>query len=126
MLGSEKGNALFLILIAVALFGALSYAVTQSGRGSGTIDRETDPLIVAELLDYGAFVRTAITRMILTGTSVEMINTCSPDMPLFSPDCDSMTSAQLDVTLFAPIGGGITRENIPASSEGSRHFSQNL
>ena len=58
-----KGNALFLILIAVALFAALSYAVTQSGRGGSGIDREQAEIYAAQILQQVAAIQAQIQRL---------------------------------------------------------------
>lgn len=62
---SQKGSALFIILIAVALFGALSYAVANMMRdGSGAdITKEKSGLYANEILDYGRAVREAVQSM---------------------------------------------------------------
>jgi hypothetical protein len=76
---SEHGNVLFLILIAVVLFAALSYAVTQSSRtGGGDAGRETNLIASAEITQYPAAVKTAIVRMIINGTTYEGLRFNSP------------------------------------------------
>lgn len=63
----ESGNALFLILIAVALFAALSYVVTQSNRGGGDVTGEKAKLIAAQYLQKIQEIQTAAMRLRFQG-----------------------------------------------------------
>lgn len=67
-LEAQQGNVLFLILIAVALFAALSYAVTSSSRsGGGDASRETLNIALSEVFNHFSQVRVGIQRLILSG-----------------------------------------------------------
>ncbi len=64
----QSGNVLFLILIAVALFAALTYAVTSSSRsGNGNVSKEKAALSAAAILQYETAVRLAFQRMRVSG-----------------------------------------------------------
>lgn len=121
---SEKGNVLFLILIAVALFAALSYAVTQSTRsGGGDASKETNLVNAAGITQYPASVKTAITRMVVS-------NSIDPDSLLFNPPSTfSAFTTTYPATngVFHPTGGGATYADAPASvmqsnGAGTWHF----
>lgn len=63
---SQKGNVLFLILIAVALFAALSYAVTSSSKGGGSgISKDKAKLHASEITQYGTQVEQTISRLMV-------------------------------------------------------------
>lgn len=121
---SEKGNVLFLILIAVALFAALSYAVTQSTRsGGGDASKETNLVNAAGITQYPASVKTAITRMVVSSS-------IDPDSLLFNPPSTfSAFTTTYPATngVFHPTGGGATYTDAPASvmennAAGTWHF----
>lgn len=102
----ERGNALFLILIAVALFAALSYAVTSSGRGSGSISGEQSLITSAQITQFSASLRTTVLRMVLTGTN--------------SASLRFDTSAPVGVDeVFAKEGGGNIYQAPPANIGGA-------
>lgn len=97
---TQGGNVLFLILIAVALFAALSYVVTQSTRsGGGSTEREKNILSGAQMTQYPTALRTGLIRMVLGGTPIEQIRFDNPGSTAFTA-----TSARLLV--FHPQGGG--------------------
>ncbi len=115
---SEKGNVLFLILIAVALFAALSYVVTQSTRsGGGSTEREKNILSSAQMTQYPTALRTSIIRMVLAGVAIENVKFDAPGTAPFN----TISTSQL---VFHPQGGGATYQQAPAelSSSGNNQL----
>jgi hypothetical protein len=105
---SQRGNVLFLILIAVVLFAALSYAVTQSTRtGGGDASKETNLVSSAEVTQYPSAIRTAITRMIINGLTYEEIK-------FNPPSAFSGLGAATTEGVFHPSGGGAIYATAPA------------
>ncbi len=104
---NEEGNVLFLILIAVALFAALSYAVTSSTRSSGgNPSSETNLISSAQITQYPASVSTAIFRAIVSGTAVSEIR--------FNRPAEFANLDSVSIGVFHPSGGGATYNPAPA------------
>lgn len=107
----ERGNVLFLILIAVALFAALSYAVTQSTRsGGGDAQKETNKLGSAQITQYPASLRTSIIRMVIGNQDV---NTLEFNTPTDYDNCFGGAGGTHSRCVFHPSGGQATYVQIP-------------
>ncbi|OIN86040.1 MAG: hypothetical protein AUJ12_07240 [Alphaproteobacteria bacterium CG1_02_46_17] len=91
----EKGNVLFLILIAVELFAALSYAVTQSSRSSGgDVSRENARLIASNFMSLFSQIDSAVTRL-------QISSGCADDEMGLAPAVISKTGNIIsDVSIF--------------------------
>lgn len=111
----ESGNVLFLILIAVALFAALSYAVTQSTRsGAGDTASETALISSAQLTQYPAGIRTSVVRMIIGGVAVDELLFNSPsDFGVAFFTSDAQAEANRRRLVFHPNGGNATYQRPP-------------
>lgn len=72
---NESGSVLFYILIAIVLFAALSFAMSQMNRGGGgESNRELRRLQASEILQYTRALQTAIRNMKIEGTEDDEIS----------------------------------------------------
>tara|TARA_B100000686_G_scaffold354793_1_gene467269 strand:- start:9375 stop:10046 length:672 start_codon:yes stop_codon:yes gene_type:complete len=107
----RDGNALFLILIAVALFAALSYAVTNSGRGGGDIRTEQVAIDMAQVQQYGAVIAQSLMRMRTIGDCDET------DISFENPHVTAYSNAGApdSCKVFHQDGGAVNWQDPPAS-----------
>lgn len=108
---NSKGNVLFLILIAVALFAALSYAVTSSSRGGGTdVSKEKSRALAAQILQHGIAVRTAVLRMTTNGIEKTTLDAYSPVYVRKNGAAimDNTACNTDSCLIFNPNGGGVS------------------
>jgi hypothetical protein len=98
---TERGNALFLILIAVVLFAALSFAITQSNRSTGSsAGEETNTVSGSNVTQYGSAIRTGLTRLLVRGITLEDVLFDIPG----STDYDTVHPTR---QVFHPRGGAV-------------------
>lgn len=111
MKSAQAGNVLFLILIAVALFAALSYAVTSSMRsGNSDISQEKAAAGAAQMIEHLAHIRATLDRM-------KLINGCTDEQFNFSTSAYTMANPNSPPDkkchLFDIAGGGMNVEKFP-------------
>lgn len=108
---NQNGNALFLILIAVALFAALSYAITKSGRGGGSISKEQAEIDYAKISNSLSAARAEFIRLRISGCGIVDIGRQSGDAAasgcaLWAEDGGSIIDSSTDTLTsvnFAPV-----------------------
>ena len=108
----ERGNALIYVLIAVALFGALSMALTRQG-GDGEVSAVSDgknTLMATQLISYAGQALQVIDQMSFTGTDMSEYNFVLP------ADTVAFAAGSHIHKIFHPQGGGLSVGKLPASS----------
>ncbi|MCC7305323.1 MAG: hypothetical protein IT558_03580 [Alphaproteobacteria bacterium] len=125
MKNPQSGNVLFYILIAVALLAALSYAVSQSGRGSiGQVTEEKAKILGTEIIEYGNAIANATAQLRLRG--VKDSSLCYDDAHWGGANYNHAGCADDAAKIFHTAGGGVTWKNAPAEAMNSAATPDNL
>ncbi len=122
---TESGNVLFLILIAVALFAALSYAISSSNRsGSGNISSETTLIDTSEIIQYSSALENAITYLRVTEqcTTEELSFERAPFDGSDAAYINPSSPASFTCHLFNSKGGRVSSLSPPENSNDGRDW----
>lgn len=105
---TQAGNALIYVLIAIALFGALSFTLSRQTDNSeaSTLDQERLELLATQIITYTAQVKSIVDQMIFSGTDIN-------ELEFMLPTHDDFNDAPHIHKLFHPQGGGLNLARLP-------------
>jgi len=107
---SERGSALIYIFIAIAVFVALTFAISSSSRQSMShADREQAELFATQILDYTGMIRRAIQTMKIDALKDEQICFDAPGWG--HNEYDHAACAETKNQIFSTAGGGASFQN---------------
>lgn len=98
----ENGNVLVYILIAVILFGALSFAISRQTNTAGTAELDVAKLefYASDVIGYSAQANSVIDQMMITGSSID-------DYDFTKPGDSDFNIPPHEHKVFHPQGGGL-------------------
>lgn len=105
---TQHGNILLYVLIAIALFGALSFTLARLSRNDQglVVEEAKSELYAGQLIAYASEAKSAVDQMMIVSTSID-----SMDFTL--PGQSGYNSAPYGNKIFHPQGGGFTIGSIP-------------
>lgn len=116
---SENGNILIIILLAVFLIGALTFAIQGTLNTTATIDKETLLLRATDVKNYGSELQRGVQYILNNGVSEEDIRFSHPNAHADYGDLSADTNPEDQ--LFHKNGGGVTYQSAPAGiNDGSK------
>lgn len=107
------GNALFIILLAIAMLGMLTAVVTQmTGSNMKAPDTERLGLKVSDVIQYAESLKTGVERVYLHNRRSESdIRFAHPDLDAAYGNPNTLDPEQM---VFHTLGGGVDYRNPPA------------
>ena len=104
----ENGNVLVYVLLAVVLFGALSFTLSRQANNAGTTELDSSKLefYATKIISYTVQTKSVIDQMMITGSSID-------DIDFTKPGESGYNTAPHTHKIYHPQGGGLDVETLP-------------
>ncbi len=115
-MNARRGNILFLILLAIVLFAALSYAVTGGFRvrEDTKLTEDKARTYASAMMQYASLIENSLQRMILTkDIKLEQIDWRGNFSDNSANASCTSTGNSTSCRIFHPDGGGVTSMGVP-------------